>query len=70
MRNRRLLNAIFAIALAAALPGCLSLGGKTVYTTDSPETSDRIAALEKRVSALEAVTGTRPPVPPSAPIGH
>jgi hypothetical protein len=41
---------------AAALPmtvGCLSLGGKTTYVTESSADSERISALETRVGILE-----------------
>jgi hypothetical protein len=60
-RHHHLRNALLTIAIAT-LPGCLSLGGKTVYTSDSPQTADRVSALETRVSLLEqAVTGKSPP---------
>jgi hypothetical protein len=37
------------------MPGCLSIGGKTYSTNENPETENRIAALESRVTALERV---------------
>jgi hypothetical protein len=58
---------LFAAAILATIPGCLSLGGKTVYSTDSPQTADRLSALENRVGVLEqAVAGK--PAPPNMPI--
>jgi hypothetical protein len=45
--------AIGGMALATSLTGCLSLGGRTTYVQEKPETLGRITALETRVSALE-----------------
>jgi hypothetical protein len=73
MRNsHRWSFASFATLVAATLPGCLSLGGKTVYTSETPQTSDRLSALERRVSILEQAVGGKPapPVPPSLPSEH
>jgi hypothetical protein len=54
--------ALFAVVVFMSAPGCLSLGGKTVYTTDSSETGNRISALESRVTILEqAVAGRSAP---------
>ena len=36
-----------------SLAGCLSLGGRTTYVEETPETAARLSALETRVSALE-----------------
>jgi hypothetical protein len=67
--GRGLLNA-FLVVIAVTLPGCLSLGGKTVYSNESPETTDRLTALEKRVNILEqAVTGRATmPAPSTHPV--
>jgi hypothetical protein len=69
--RRSLLSIIvlLAIVLAAALPGCLSLGGKTVYTGDSPQSAERMSALEQRVSVLEQAVGSRQAAP-NPPGGH
>jgi hypothetical protein len=57
---RSTVGLFFAVVLLT-LAGCLSLGGKTTYTTESPETKERINALETRVGVLErAVIGTPP----------
>ena len=53
-------------ALALLTAGCLSLGGKTTYVQENPETATRLSSLEARVSALEhALSG--PPSPAAAP---
>jgi hypothetical protein len=65
--GRRLLNALL-VAVVAMLPGCLSLGGKTVYSSESPQTANRLSALEDRVSVLEQAVAGRPAVP--APPNH
>jgi hypothetical protein len=66
---RGLFNASLVI-IAVTLPGCLSLGGKTVYSNESPQTANRLSALEDRVSVLEqAIAGRSPaPSPPNHPI--
>ncbi len=65
LRHQRTI-ALFAAAILTMLPGCLSLGGKTIYSAESPETSERLAALERRVGHLEqAVMGN--PAPASVP---
>jgi hypothetical protein len=62
LRNRYLL--VCALVLLTA--GCLSLGGKTTYVQENPETTVRLSSLESRVSALEhALSG--PPSPAAAP---
>jgi hypothetical protein len=40
-------------AVAVSQSGCLSLGGRTTYVQEKPETLGRITALETRMSALE-----------------
>ena len=57
-----------AIALLLLAAGCLSLGGKTTYVQEKPETATRLSSLEARVSALELSLGG-PPAPASAPPG-
>jgi len=71
MRCTHLLrNALFAGAVLATMPGCLSLGGKTVYSSETPQTSERLSALEARVGVLEQVIAgktapaSRPPIEP------
>jgi hypothetical protein len=54
---------ICAIILLTA--GCLSLGGKTTYVQESPETATRLSSLEARVSALE-LSLSGPPSPATA----
>ena len=52
----------FACFGLLTLTGCLSLGGRTTYTSESPETKAQINALETRVSVLERVVlGATPP---------
>jgi hypothetical protein len=68
-RHLILFQSLLAVVLALALPGCLSLGGKTVYTSDSPETNERISSLESRISVLEQAVGTRQAAP-SPPALH
>jgi hypothetical protein len=63
------LIALLGIVIATMLPGCLSLGGKTVYSNESPQTSDRLSALENRVSILERAVAAQP-VPPGTPIAY
>jgi hypothetical protein len=36
-----------------SLTGCLSLGGRTTYVNDNPETNQKISQLERRVGNLE-----------------
>jgi hypothetical protein len=62
LRNHVLL---LASALAMLTAGCLSLGGKTTYVQESPETATRLSSLEARVSALEQALGGH--VPSAAP---
>jgi hypothetical protein len=68
--SHRWIHAFLATVVVAMLPGCLSLGGKTVYTNDSPQTTDRLSSLEKRVSILEQAVAGRPapPTPPDRPV--
>jgi hypothetical protein len=47
--------------LAVTLPGYLRLGGKMVYSNESPQTNDRLSALENRVIVLEQAVGNRQP---------
>lgn len=44
---------VVALSLLFTTTGCLSLGGKTTYVHEKPETAGRLSALETRVSALE-----------------
>jgi hypothetical protein len=53
LRAHRLLFGIGCLALLALVSGCLSLGTKTTYVQESPETKSRIEALEQRISTLE-----------------
>jgi hypothetical protein len=59
---------LLAGALLLLAAGCLSLGGKTTYVQESPETATRLSSLEARVSALELSLGGAPS-PASAPPG-
>ncbi len=64
MRNQhRLIGALAAGAVLLSATGCLSLGEKTVYSSESPETSKRIAALEARVGILEHTELGNPVLP-------
>ena len=64
----RFVNLIMlAVAMLAPSVGCLSLGGKTTYVTEGPETTTRINALESRVSALEQMLGRPSPAPSLSP---
>jgi hypothetical protein len=57
---------LLASALALLTAGCLSLGGKTTYVQESPETATRLSSLEARLSALEqALSGAPSPAVPS-----
>jgi hypothetical protein len=61
--ERRWWNVTSIIMLVAITlsGGCLSIGGKTYTSDPSPETQNRIAAVEKRVGVLEqAVFGAAP----------
>jgi hypothetical protein len=70
MRSRQFsINALLTIVIAVSLPGCLSLGGKTVYTSDSPQNAERMSSLEQRVSVLEQAVGSRQAAP-SPPALH
>jgi hypothetical protein len=53
LRTYRLLIGIVFVASLALVSGCLSLGTKTTYVQESPETKNRIEAMEQRISALE-----------------
>lgn len=65
-RSYQRVIALLGAAILTMLPGCLSLGGKTIYSAESPETSERLAALERRVGQLEqAVMGN--PAPANVP---
>ncbi len=44
---------VVALTFLVTATGCLSLGGKTTYVHEKPETAGRLTALETRVSALE-----------------
>jgi hypothetical protein len=57
------IHALLSVVLATCLPGCLSLGGKTVYTNESPETNERLTALESRIGVLEQAVGNRQAAP-------
>lgn len=66
--QHRIACACFALAILFPAAGCLNLGGKTTYTTESPATSERLASLETRVSLLErASLGNAPTA--SVPVG-
>jgi hypothetical protein len=65
MRYRLTKRHLLACALAPLTAGCLSLGGKTTYVQESPETATRLTSLEARVSALEQ-TLSGPPLPNAA----
>ena len=67
-RSHQRMIALFAAALLTTICGCLSLGGKTVYTSDSPQTADRLTALEARVSVLEQAIAGRSAPPPNRPV--
>jgi hypothetical protein len=47
-------------SLSVASSGCLSLGGRTTYVQEKPETLARVTALETRVSALEQAVSISP----------
>lgn len=49
----RVLILLTAAAALPAMVGCLSLGGKTTYVTESNADSERISSLETRVGVLE-----------------
>ena len=58
--GKRVLGLILASVATIAVPGCLSLGGKTTHVNQDPETVHRIAALEVRVRALEEMLSSPP----------
>jgi hypothetical protein len=62
--QKRTLLAGAPLLLAA---GCLSLGGKTTYVQESPETATRLSSLEARVSALELTLSGHAPAPSTPP---
>jgi hypothetical protein len=53
LRAYRLLFGAGCLISLAFVSGCLSLGTKTTYVQESPETKSRIESLEQRISALE-----------------
>jgi hypothetical protein len=58
---------LLVVSVLGMAGGCLSLGGKTTFVSDSPETEAKIAALEARIAALEqALAGGQPVAPPPA----
>ena len=61
MRCKHLgIHVLLGIAVWTTVPGCLSLGGTTY--SDSPQTSERISALENRVGVLEQAVNGKPSV--------
>jgi hypothetical protein len=53
LRTYRTLVGVCFIATVALISGCLSLGTKTTYVQESPETKSRIDSMEQRIGALE-----------------
>jgi hypothetical protein len=58
-RNRVIIAAV-GCALSMFATGCLNLGGRTTYTSESPETTARVSSLENRVGVLEQAVLGRP----------
>lgn len=54
-RGSRCVLSLVVLLLSSA--GCLSLGTRTTYVQETPETLRRITALETRVAALEQTFG-------------
>jgi len=63
-RFRRAGGLLLAGAVVCGAGGCFSLGGRTTYVQQSPETDSRLRALETRVAALEQAFTTRAATPP------
>jgi hypothetical protein len=59
---------VVALSSLVTMTGCLSLGGKTTYVHEKPETAGRLTALETRVSALERAMQLPTSAEPVAPI--
>jgi hypothetical protein len=64
----QLLPLIGALLLGATA-GCLSLGGRTTYVHEKPETKARLRALEIRIDALEQVIRNQQMLMPG-PVDH
>jgi hypothetical protein len=61
-QRSRFRNLLFMFLCGCLLQtGCLSLGGRTTYVQEKPETAGRITALETRVTALEQALSTGTP---------
>ena len=56
-----------ACLITAMTSGCLSLGTRTTYVQETPESAARMATLEARVTALERALGTDVATPADAP---
>ena len=53
LRTYRWLIGVLLLISIGVVSGCLSLGTKTTYVQESPETKSRIDSMEQRISALE-----------------
>jgi hypothetical protein len=64
-RSWRFRGLLLFVGVFGITGGCLSLGGKTTFVGDSPETDAKIASLEARIAALEqALAGGQPAASP------
>ncbi len=57
-----------ALAVLLISPGCLSLGGRTTYVEERPDTAVRLSGLESRVAALEEMLSVRSAPAANAPL--